>query len=190
MKVHGSCHCGNITYEAEADPETIIICSCTKSASVAAPVSSFQLSSGDPVRFVGIAGSGAIRVESACDDCGSVIYSSAPGEPRKYWLYAVWLNERSELRPKKLIRCRLPCGTRDKKPLHRMEKRTDLTPNPEQALVRVSSTTVLFDKSRILQEWSRALREALKQTTASTQIEFSKTVLQLPEREARELRPK
>jgi hypothetical protein len=92
MKVHGSCHCGNITYVAEVDPETVIICSCTNSPSVAAPVSSFQLSSGDPVRFVGVAESGAIRFEFVCCDCGSVIYSSAPTEPQKYWLHAVWLN--------------------------------------------------------------------------------------------------
>src|SRR5262245_1622613 len=29
MKIDGGCHCGYITYEAEADPEAAIICNCT-----------------------------------------------------------------------------------------------------------------------------------------------------------------
>ena len=29
MKIDGSCHCGYVTFEAEADPETTTICNCT-----------------------------------------------------------------------------------------------------------------------------------------------------------------
>ncbi len=29
MKIDGGCHCGNITYSAEIDPETVGICHCT-----------------------------------------------------------------------------------------------------------------------------------------------------------------
>jgi hypothetical protein len=29
MKIDGCCHCGYITYEAEIDPEKILICHCT-----------------------------------------------------------------------------------------------------------------------------------------------------------------
>jgi hypothetical protein len=29
MKVQGGCHCGQITYEAEIDPEKVGICHCT-----------------------------------------------------------------------------------------------------------------------------------------------------------------
>ena len=29
MKVDGGCHCGFITYEAEIDPEKVMICNCT-----------------------------------------------------------------------------------------------------------------------------------------------------------------
>ena len=29
MKVHGSCHCGQITYEADVDPERVGLCNCT-----------------------------------------------------------------------------------------------------------------------------------------------------------------
>ena len=29
MKIEGGCHCGNITYRAEVDPNTVGICHCT-----------------------------------------------------------------------------------------------------------------------------------------------------------------
>ena len=29
MKVDGGCHCGNITYRAEIDPDKVLICHCT-----------------------------------------------------------------------------------------------------------------------------------------------------------------
>ena len=29
MKIDGACHCGYITYEAESDPEKVMICHCT-----------------------------------------------------------------------------------------------------------------------------------------------------------------
>jgi len=28
MKIDGRCHCGYVTFEAEADPETTTICNC------------------------------------------------------------------------------------------------------------------------------------------------------------------
>ena len=128
MKVQGICHCGKITYAAEVDPEKVIVCSCIdSSASVPAPAGSFQLSSGNPIRFVGVGESGTIRLDSVCGDCGSVIYSSAAAEPQNYWLYTSWLKERSELRPKRIIRCRMACGTAERRqPPCGMDKREDL----------------------------------------------------------------
>ena len=29
MKIDGGCHCGNITYSAEIDPENVGMCHCT-----------------------------------------------------------------------------------------------------------------------------------------------------------------
>lgn len=29
LKIDGACHCGNITFEAEVDPEKVLICHCT-----------------------------------------------------------------------------------------------------------------------------------------------------------------
>src|SRR3954463_5227240 len=52
MKVHGSCHCGAIAYEAEVDPARVVICHCVDCqtlsgaairASVPAPAEDFRL---------------------------------------------------------------------------------------------------------------------------------------------------
>jgi hypothetical protein len=29
MKIDGRCHCGYVTFEAEADPKTVTVCNCT-----------------------------------------------------------------------------------------------------------------------------------------------------------------
>jgi hypothetical protein len=42
MKIDGRCHCGYVTFEAEADPETTTICNCTDC----------QAMSGAPLRAV------------------------------------------------------------------------------------------------------------------------------------------
>ena len=34
MKVDGNCHCGAITFEAEADPEAVYVCHCTDCQSI------------------------------------------------------------------------------------------------------------------------------------------------------------
>lgn len=70
MKVHGSCHCGDIRYEAEVDPAQVGICNCsdcqmlTGSAfrvSVPASSAGFRLLSGTPKVYVKTADSGTRR---------------------------------------------------------------------------------------------------------------------------------
>src|ERR1043166_1654207 len=60
MKIDGGCHCGFITYEAEADPEKVSICHCTDCqrlsgsafrASIPAPSDSFKNSLGTADRI-------------------------------------------------------------------------------------------------------------------------------------------
>ncbi len=70
MKIHGSCHCGFLTYEGETDPERVLICHCTDCQAISgiafritAPVASdsFRLLSGEPTVYVKTAESGAKR---------------------------------------------------------------------------------------------------------------------------------
>ena len=62
MRIDGRCHCGHVTFEAEADPESTTICNCT----------GCQTMSGDPLRAVVITRPGTF-----------VILSGRPTEYRK-----------------------------------------------------------------------------------------------------------
>jgi hypothetical protein len=118
MKVQGSCLCGRITYEAKIDPEKVTLCTCPDSQkltgcgnrlSVPAPSESFKLLTGKPRAYSKAAKSCAIWLCSFCSDCGAPVYSCAVYQPSMYWLSVSCLGERSDLPPKKTIRCRSPC---------------------------------------------------------------------------------
>ena len=89
MKVTGSCHCGFITIEGEADPEKVNICHCTDCQTgtgsafrVSVPISGdvFKMK-GQPTNYVKTTSeSGNPRVQAFCPKCGSPIYSTSPGE--------------------------------------------------------------------------------------------------------------
>jgi hypothetical protein len=75
MKIDGRCHCGNVTFEAEADPETTTICNCTDCqtmsgaplrAIVATRPGTFVLLSGKPTEYRKTADSGNVRLQAFC----------------------------------------------------------------------------------------------------------------------------
>ena len=109
MRVQGGCHCGNITYEAEINPDTVSICHCsdcqTLSGSayrtnVRAIESSFKLLTGQPKIYVKTAESGTKRAQGFCPDCGSPIYATSVTDPKIYGLRVGTIRQRTELRPK------------------------------------------------------------------------------------------
>ena len=115
MKVHGRCHCGLITYEAEIDPARVTACHCTDCqmltgsayrVSLPAPRESFVLRTGQPKIYVKTAESGARRIHAFCPDYGTPVYSSAISDPPMYSLRVGCLDERAELPPRKQIWCR------------------------------------------------------------------------------------
>jgi hypothetical protein len=111
MKVHGGCHCGAISYEAEIDPEQVGICHCTDCQvltgsvyRVAVPVAraDFRLLSGRPRTYVKTADSGNRRRHSFCGDCGAPVHAAADvDDPPAYTLRVGCLRERAELRPRR-----------------------------------------------------------------------------------------
>ena len=113
MKIDGGCHCGYITYEADADPDKTSICHCTDCqtltgtafrVSIPAPDSSFKILSGEPKAYVKTAESGAKRVQAFCPRCGSPIYATAPGDgPKVYNIRVGTVRQRDQLAPKKQI---------------------------------------------------------------------------------------
>ena len=115
MKVHGSCHCKAIRYEAEIDPERVAICHCsdcqslTGSAyrvSASTRAADFKLHSGTPRIYVKLADSGAQRAQAFCPDCGSPLYTYDVARPDTYGLRTGNIAERERLVPKKQIWCR------------------------------------------------------------------------------------
>ena len=110
MKIEGSCHCGNIKFEAEADPAKASICHCTDCQSstgsafrinIPVPAKDFKMS-GKPTIYVKTADSGNPRVQAFCPKCGSPIYSTQPGEgPQASYMVRVGiLEQRDQLAPK------------------------------------------------------------------------------------------
>ena len=73
MKIDGRCHCGYVTFEAEADPETTTICNCTDCQTMSgAPLraviitrpGTFVLLSGKLTEYRKTADSGNVRVQT------------------------------------------------------------------------------------------------------------------------------
>ncbi len=110
MKIDGGCHCGYITYEGEADPETATICHCadcqTLSGSAfrtAVPVKSdvFRIVTGEPAIYVKTAESGNKRQQAFCPRCGSPIFSAPHGDgPKNYMIRLGTVRQRHEIVPK------------------------------------------------------------------------------------------
>jgi len=85
MKIDGGCHCGRISYEADIDPDYVIICHCTDCqalsgapyrATVPVKAENFKLH-GQPKIYIKTADSGNKRALAFCADCGSAIYSTS-----------------------------------------------------------------------------------------------------------------
>jgi hypothetical protein len=116
MKVQGSCHCGQVSYEAEIDPEKVNLCNCgdcqmlTGSGfrvSVPAPAATFRLLSGKPKTYVKTADSGTRRRHSFCPNCGTPVHATADtDDPPAYSLRVGCLRQKAQLAPKKRIWCR------------------------------------------------------------------------------------
>jgi hypothetical protein len=92
MKIDGRCHCGNIAFEAEVDPATVVICHCTDCQTLSGSAfrtvvptkeGSFRLLSGTPKVYVKIGESGNKREQTFCPNCGSPIYSGPVGDGGK-----------------------------------------------------------------------------------------------------------
>ena len=109
MKVHGTCSCGFITFEAEIDPGKVAICHCTDcqilSGSafrtvVPAAKAGFRLLAGQPKVYVKTAESGNKRVQAFCEKCGTPIYSSAVDDPPVYSIRVGTARQRAALLPR------------------------------------------------------------------------------------------
>ena len=116
MKVNGSCHCGQVAYEAEVDPGRSSICHCTDCqvltgtayrVSIPAIAGTFRLLSGNPTVYLKTtADSGNKRRHAFCPTCGSPVFVHADEDnPAIRTLRVGGLAQRDQLPPKRRIWC-------------------------------------------------------------------------------------
>jgi hypothetical protein len=113
MKIDGACHCGQVTFEAEVDPDKTSICHCADCqtlsgapyrASVPAGRDQFRIVTGEPAIYVKVAESGNKRAQAFCPHCGSPIYATAFGDPEALLNIRVGtIRQRSQLSPKRQV---------------------------------------------------------------------------------------
>jgi hypothetical protein len=112
MKVEGTCHCGQITFEAEIDPNAVRICHCTDCqrltgsayrVNVQASADGFVLRSGSPRIYIKTAEGGNKRAHAFCANCGTPIYATDPQYQGSYSIRVGTLMQRAELRPTRQI---------------------------------------------------------------------------------------
>ncbi len=108
MRITGQCHCGNVRYEAEADPEHVVICHCTDCqrltgspyrVTLRAKRQDISLTGVEPKLYRKKAENGNIRLMHFCGDCGAPLFSSAEQESGTWGIRWGSINERAALEP-------------------------------------------------------------------------------------------
>src|SRR5262249_11315839 len=115
MKVDGSCHCGSVTYDAEINPDRVVICHCTDCqtfssapyrVSVVGVRSEDLRVRGAPKIYIKTGGSGKKVMVAFCGDCGSALYSTSVDAAGKFNLRVGAIKQRHALIPKAQGFCR------------------------------------------------------------------------------------
>ena len=115
MKVDGGCHCGNIRFEAEVNPDTAGICHCTDCQALSGSAyrpnvrtikGGFRLLAGQPKIYIKTAESGTKRAHGFCADCGTPIYATSVTAPQIYGLRLGTISQKAQLKPKFMGWCR------------------------------------------------------------------------------------
>ena len=109
MKIDGHCHCGEIAFEAEVDPNALTICHCTDCqtltgsafrVNIPASTEHFVLR-GTPKSYVKTAESGNKRRHAFCGNCGTPIYACAVDNPQVYALRVGTITQRAAFKPQR-----------------------------------------------------------------------------------------
>lgn len=109
MKINGKCHCGNISYQAEIDPNLVAICHCSDCQTLSAtafrtivpvPTQNFKLT-GQVKIYIKTGESGAKRQQAFCPNCETGIYAtSAEENPEFYNIRLGTAQQKDQLVPK------------------------------------------------------------------------------------------
>ncbi len=115
MQIDGQCHCGNVSFKAEIDPERVTICHCTDCqtltgspyrVTVSTSRDSVILTGASPKTYVKYGENGGKRLQLFCPDCGSPVFTTGEGADAAEWGIR-WgsIRQRRELVPKRQIWC-------------------------------------------------------------------------------------
>ncbi|WP_320200851.1 GFA family protein [Agrobacterium sp. rho-13.3] len=113
MHITGQCHCGHVTFEADANPDRVGICHCTDCqrltgspfrVTVMVERSALKLGDNQPKVYRKTADNGRGRKQHFCPQCGSPLFTSGEGDDANEWGIR-WgsINERDALVPKAQI---------------------------------------------------------------------------------------
>ena len=107
MKIDGRCHCGEIIFEAEIDPDALPICHCTDCQTLSRSALRMHIPASDehfvlrgaPKTYIKTAESGNKRLHAFCGTCGTPIYACAVDNPRIYGLRVGTITQRAAFAP-------------------------------------------------------------------------------------------
>ena len=116
MEIDGQCHCGQVTYRADIDPERVSICHCTDCQNLTgSPYRVTVICSGERIRMTGATpkvyaktgDNGRTRFQHFCAACGSPLFTSGEGGgPGDWGIRWGSIRQRGQLTPKRQIWCR------------------------------------------------------------------------------------
>jgi hypothetical protein len=107
MLIDGACHCGLITFTADADPARVFVCHCEDCqilsgaplrTVIVVPIEQFHLA-GEPKRYVKVAQSGNRRIQAFCPECGTPLFAAATENPTSVNIRVGCLSQRAALKP-------------------------------------------------------------------------------------------
>jgi hypothetical protein len=108
MEIDGQCHCGQVTYQADIDPDKVSICHCTDCQSLTgSPYRVTVICSVDQLRMTGkaakvyakIGDNGRTRFQHFCGECGSPLFT----RPDDWGIRWGSIRQRDHLQPKRQI---------------------------------------------------------------------------------------
>jgi len=115
MRIHGQCHCGRVTYEAEIEPGKVTVCHCTDCQSLTgSPYRVTVICGGEQVRLTGAqpkiyaktGDNGRTWFQQFCAECGSPLFTSGEGDADDWGIRWGSIAQRALLKPTRQIWCR------------------------------------------------------------------------------------
>jgi hypothetical protein len=115
MRIDGSCHCGNIQFEADIDPAAVSVCHCADCQQLTGAAyrvnvrvkKQYLKLTGDVKHYVKTAESGNKRRQGFCPECGTPIYSTTDdADPQEFGLRVGTIRQRAQLPPQRQGWCR------------------------------------------------------------------------------------